>query len=81
MSKLYYCLDCKRVFHNEDQCEYCSGNAIKEIRKDSPVNVLGSKLKGRVLKIEPDAVWLLLVNEFNERYIKDYKAEELKKVL
>ncbi|SHI48080.1 hypothetical protein SAMN05444401_0770 [Clostridium amylolyticum] len=81
MSKLYYCLDCKRVFQKEEQCEYCSSNAIKEIRKDSPVNILGTKIKGRVLKIEPDAVRLLLTNEFNERYIKDYKAEELKKVL
>lgn len=81
MSKLYYCLDCKRVFQKKEQCEYCNSNAIKEIRKDSPVNILGTKLKGRVLKIEPDAVILLLTNEFNERYIKDYKAEELKKVL
>ncbi|WP_040210765.1 hypothetical protein [Clostridium polynesiense] len=81
MHKLYYCADCKRVFGKEDKCEYCESSNVREMKKDSPVNILGTKQKGRVLKIEEDSARLLLINEAKERYVKDYKASDLKKVL
>ncbi|MBU5592714.1 hypothetical protein KQI89_13240 [Clostridium sp. MSJ-4] len=81
MKKLFYCLDCKRIFDKEGQCEYCQSNNLKELTKNSPVNILGSKLKGRVLKIEDDEVRVIFRNESNEKVIKEYKPEQLKKVL
>ena len=51
MHRLFYCLDCKRVFKNEQECQYCNSTNIKDIKKNSPVNVLGTKQKGRVLKV------------------------------
>ncbi len=81
MHKLYYCLDCKRVFVNEEKCDYCQSNKVKEVKKNCPVNILGTKQKGRVLKIAKDSASILLINEANETYIKDYSAENLKKVL
>ncbi len=81
MHKLYYCQDCKRVFKNEEKCLYCESGNIKEMKKNSPVNVLGTKQKGRVLKIVEDTVKLLIITEAKEQLIKEYKAENLKKVL
>ena len=81
MSKLYYCLDCKRVFEEEMVCQYCSGNNVKELVKDSPVNVLGSKLKGKILKVEQLKAKVLIVDENKSKYIKEYEADKLKKIL
>lgn len=81
MNKLYYCMDCKRVFNGEDACEYCSGNNVKELVKNSPVNIIGSKLKGKVLKVEQDKARILVRDENNNKYIKEYDAAVLRKVL
>lgn len=81
MSKLYYCLDCKRVSGNADECEYCKSSSIKELQKDSPVNVIGSKLKGRVLKMDEEKVRLLVVDESKNKFIKEYEPQKLRKVL
>lgn len=81
MRKLYYCLECKRVSEKEESCMYCSSHNIKELVKDAPVSILGSKLKGRVLKIEEGKARLLITDESNNKYIKEYEADKLKKVL
>lgn len=81
MSTLSYCLQCRRVFKGEDGCPYCKSNSVKELSMDSPVNVLGSKLKGKVLKIEDGKARLLIRDENNGRYIKEYEADKLRKIL
>lgn len=81
MCKLYYCLDCKRISEKEESCSYCSSQNIKELTKNAPVNVIGSKLKGRVLKVEEGKARLLISDETNNRYIKEYEADKLRKVL
>lgn len=81
MRKLYYCLECKRVSEKEDSCTYCSSQNIKELVKDAPVNIIGSKLKGRVLKVEEGKARLLIADESNNKYIKEYEADKLRKVL
>ena len=81
MHKLFYCLDCKRVFKNEEACQYCNSINVKDIKKNTPINVLGTKQKGRVMKVLDGGAKVILVNEANEQLIKEFKAEELKKVL
>lgn len=81
MDKLYYCVDCRRVFR-EDMCPYCGSTNIKELTVNAPVNILGTKLKGKVMKICKDEVKVIHVNaETKEKYIKGYSIEKLKKVL
>ncbi|MDP4091371.1 MAG: hypothetical protein Q8930_19165 [Bacillota bacterium] len=81
MSTLCYCLQCRRVFNEENGCPYCKGTSVKELSKDSPVNVLGSKLKGKVLKIEEGKARLLIRDENNQKYIKEFEADKLRKIL
>lgn len=81
MSKLYYCSDCKRVFNNADKCEFCGSFYVKELKVGKSVNVMGSKQKGKVLKVKGENITLILIDEMNNKYTKDYKAEELRKIL
>lgn len=81
MSKLFYCASCRRVFEGGESCIYCEGKDIKELLKNSPVNILGTKLKGRILKMDNNVVRVLLVNENKERLIKEYEANQLKKII
>lgn len=81
MDKLYYCKDCKRILKDSEKCEYCNSNNLKELTHGAPVNIIGSKLKGKVLKIKNDLVKLLIRDENNQTYIKEYGFDKLKKVL
>ncbi len=81
MDKLYYCLDCKGIFTEPNECRYCASQSIKPLVKNAPVNILGTKTKGNVLKIKGDMVQLLLVDEKHNRYIKEFQAEKIRKVL
>ena len=81
MSKLFYCKNCKRVIENFSQCDYCKTNDIKELMLGTSVNVLGTKQKGKVFKIDANMVKLIVIDESKNRLIKEYKAEQLKKVL
>jgi hypothetical protein len=82
VKKYYYCLDCKRIIGSDDKCSYCSGENFKELNSKTPVSVLGSKLKGNVLSTKDDTIRVLIRGEGkNNNTIKDYKAEQLKKVL
>lgn len=81
MNKLYYCNECKRVVNSYENCNYCNGNLVYELANGAPVNVIGTKLKGKVLKINANMVKLLIKDEGNNRLIKEYEAEKLRKVL
>lgn len=80
MGKLYYCSDCKRVFKDE-HCQYCDESDVFELTEGAPVNIIGTKLKGKVLKIKDSSARLLIRDESNNKYIKEYEAEKLKKIL
>lgn len=81
MNKLYYCNDCKRVINNVENCNYCNGNLVYELVDGAPVNVIGTKLKGRVLKIKENTVRLLIKDEGNNRLIKEYEGDKLRKII
>ncbi|MFL0246869.1 hypothetical protein [Candidatus Clostridium stratigraminis] len=81
MNKLYYCNDCKRVINSEENCNYCNGNLVYELVDGAPVNVIGTKLKGKVLKIKENTVRLLVKDEGNNRLIKEYEGDKLRKII
>lgn len=81
MDKLYYCNECKRVISTSESCSYCNGTLIKELVVGAPVNVIGSKVKGKVLKIKDNTVRLLIRDEGNNKFIREYSGEKLRKVL
>ncbi|QBD87741.1 hypothetical protein EW636_09405 [Clostridium tetani] len=81
MENLYYCSDCKRVFYNGEKCEYCGSQGKKDLKYGVPVNVIGSKLKGKIIKTKENYIRLLIRDDENNKYIREYPAEELRKVL
>ncbi|SCJ99215.1 Uncharacterised protein [uncultured Clostridium sp.] len=81
MKSLNYCLECKRVFESNERCEFCSSDKIKTLKKGTSVNVIGSKIKGSVFNYKDDLVSLVIVTENKERIIKEYKVNNLKKIL
>lgn len=78
---MFYCTSCKRIVKNEGVCEFCSNVDLRELKLDAPVNVIGTKLKGRVLKVTDDKVRLVIRDDANNKFIKEYSYKELKKVL
>lgn len=81
MSKAYYCLSCKRILDKQEICTYCGGKEFKELTYCVPVNVIGTKLKGKVLKVQEGEVKVLFTNESGEKYMKEYGFDKLKKIL
>lgn len=81
MAPLYYCLDCQRVFQAKDNCQYCKSVNVKELKKGTSVNVIGTKSKGQIFKVKDDVVSLILITEAKERVIKEYKVDNLRKIL
>lgn len=77
----YYCLQCKRIFLETDKCKYCNCAVIKPVKINSPVNIIGSKLKGKVVKIKNVNLTVMICNEANERSLKDFKINELRKII
>ena len=78
---IYYCVDCKRVNHNNEKCDYCGSTYLKPVKQGTSVNVIGSKLKGKVLNVKGDYITLILKDEYNNKYLKNFKMEQLKKIL
>lgn len=81
MQNLDYCLECRRLFLENEKCEFCGSENIKPIKKSTSVNVIGSKVKGKILNCKEGIVNVVVVTEAKERVVKDYQVKELRKVL
>lgn len=81
MAKLYYCAKCRRVEKSSTKCDFCDSDNVKFLKIGAPVNVIGTKQKGKIFKIKENEVKLIIINANKERVIKEYKPEELQKVL
>lgn len=81
MGKLYYCSDCRRVSNGQGKCSYCQGEDIKDLALGAPVNVIGSKLKGNVMKINENSVRVVIRDESNNKFVKDYEADKIRKII
>ncbi|SHI47832.1 hypothetical protein SAMN02745163_00353 [Clostridium cavendishii DSM 21758] len=78
---LYYCTECMRIIENEEKCTYCNSEVVKPLKKHSPVNVMGTKLKGRISRICKEKVTLVIRTESYEKVLKEYNFEKLRKIL
>lgn len=79
--KLSYCENCNRVFGTEEVCPYCNG-AGHALKKDAPVNVIGTKIKGRVLRsTNNDSVAIIIRTEDNSKVLKEYSPQNLRKII
>lgn len=81
MQNLDYCLDCRRLFLESEKCEFCGSENIKPIKKSTSVNVIESKVKGKILNCKDGVVNVIVITESKERVVKNYSVRELKKVL
>ncbi|GAB6179256.1 hypothetical protein JCM14036_05750 [Desulfotomaculum defluvii] len=81
MKKLSYCVDCKRIASFAGECTYCQSQNIKQLTRKTPVNVIGTKIKGRVLNVKDQMVEILYIDENKNTFVKPFEAEKLKKVL
>jgi preprotein translocase subunit YajC len=81
MNKLYYCNECRRVITSSENCNYCNSSYIDELAVGAPVNVIGTKLKGKVLKVKDNTVRILIKDEGNNKMIREYDGQKLRKVL
>ncbi|PHV70827.1 hypothetical protein CS063_08660 [Sporanaerobium hydrogeniformans] len=80
MQRVYFCKECKRVFMKEDKCGCEIENGVKEIKLGTPVNIIGTKLKGKVRRIKGDKLELLITSSPN-RYLKEFRMDEVRKIL
>lgn len=81
MDNFSYCVDCRRIAKFNGQCSYCQSKKIKELHRKTPVNVIGTKIKGRVLNAKDQMLEILYIDENKNTYVKPYEAEKLQKVL
>ena len=80
MSKAYFCSTCKKIFNEGNPCNCQEEGCVKELKLGTPVNVTGTKLKGKVYRIKKDEVEVLITSSKN-RSIKAYRLEQIRKVL
>jgi hypothetical protein len=81
MEKYQYCQDCKRIFSASSTCPFCQSANVNELNVKAPVNVLGTKVKGRVYKLSKEAIQVLIVDEQQNKSVKEFSASKLRKVL
>ena len=81
MQNLDYCLACRRLFLEGEICEYCGSKNTKPIKKSTSVNVIGSKIKGKILNCKEGIANVVVITESKERIVKDYSVSELRKIL
>ncbi|TCO72183.1 hypothetical protein [Marinisporobacter balticus] len=81
MEKFYYCKDCRRIEKDDTKCGFCSSEKMKLLKVGDPVNIMGTKQKGKIFNIKEDEANLLIINGAKEKLIKRYKYEEIQKIL
>lgn len=81
MNNLNYCVECRRISYFNEICSYCQSNDIKDINRKAPVNVIGTKIKGRVMNAKDGMVDILCTGEGNIKSIRQFEAENLRKIL
>lgn len=80
-NKLYYCKECKKIFKEQEAGGCCKGSNVKELKSGTSVNVLGTKVKGKVYKIKDNLVTIIIHDEGNDKFLKEYEYRNLRKIL
>jgi RNA polymerase subunit RPABC4/transcription elongation factor Spt4 len=81
MANLFYCKKCKRVIVSETLCDYCGDKEISRLLQGTSVNIIGTKEKGKVFKIGDEVVKVIIIDVAKNKIIKEYKAQQLKKIV
>lgn len=81
MDKYNYCTDCKRIFTEKSSCPFCKSTQVSELNLKSPVNILGTKVKGRVANFTPGGIKILVVDEDKSKSIREIDSSKLRKIL
>lgn len=79
MKNLYFCSKCRKIF-KELTCPCGGDGEVKPIKLGTPVNVIGTKLKGKVYKMREDEVDVLITSN-KISGIKTYCVDQIRKVL
>lgn len=80
MNKIYFCKVCRAVFTEGKGCNCEGNNSVQEVKKGTPMNIIGTKTKGKVIKIKEDAVDLLIYSH-NNKTIRTCKVDEIRKII
>lgn len=75
-----YCKQCRRVFREDGNCPYCESSG-KAMKKNSPVNVIGTKIKGNIFKVKEESISVIITLEDKTKVIKEYSIEKLRKII
>lgn len=75
-----YCKDCLRVFA-DSTCPFCNSSQVSVLNINAPVNILGTKTKGRVFKQSSDEVKVLITDESHNKSIREFSASKIRKIL
>lgn len=81
MFNLNYCVDCRRISSFDEECSFCQSTDIKDLAKNAPANVIGTKLKGRIINVKEGMVDLLYTDEAKNKAVRQYEPEQLRKIL
>lgn len=81
MARYYYCSECKKIGKSKVECEGCKGKYLKDLKEGSPINLIGTKQKGRVFRMKENEIVILIKNEFNEESIREVSASEIQKII
>ncbi|MGL4737892.1 MAG: hypothetical protein ACRCW2_10600 [Cellulosilyticaceae bacterium] len=79
MKQFYFCEACKQIFKSSDACR-CDGKIIKPVKLGTPVNIVGTKLKGKIYRMKEDALDVLITSTKNKG-IQTYPIDQVRKVL
>ncbi|MGL5150569.1 MAG: hypothetical protein ACRC7N_08385 [Clostridium sp.] len=77
---LLYCGDCARVYSEGNNCPYCQGEGYT-LKKSAPVNIIGTKLKGKIINSKNDKVFVVIRTEDNSKVMKEYSPSSLRKIV
>lgn len=81
MANLFYCYKCKRVIASGTQCDYCGDSEINQLLLGTSVNIMGTKEKGKVFRISEDIVKIIIIDAAKNKIIREYKVNQLKKII
>jgi hypothetical protein len=81
MDKINYCLECRKIFISENLCTNCNSSNIKELAMKSPVNIIGTKTKGRFLGVKQGQAEILFTDESKNQSVKCFDISKIKKIL
>lgn len=81
MARYYYCFDCRKIGKSKNECGECKGRSLKELKEGAPINIIGTKQKGRIFKMKEESISILLKNEFNEESIREVSYTEVQKII